>query len=285
MSSDKENKNDNGNNGECVCKCSSSRGAKRIKIVLCSLAAFVLLVVIGILFLGLMIKTGIQTVGSTVTKCDVSVDSVSVSLLRGRLEMKNLVMSNPEGYKTDSAFRLGRIFVSMHPMSIFSGDKITIDEIIIEGPEITYEMNLLAFTSNIGAIQKNVQSFVPESGEDDAKKDKEDKEEKSKTVQISRILVSDGKINLSATVAGGLAVPVPLPTIELKDIGKDEDITPPEATATVLNEVCGSVSSTAKEASKSLYDAAKTSGKVSGEAVDSIKDAGKSLLNVLKNKK
>ena len=264
MSEEKENQKK-----KCKCKCKGLL----LKVLLALAILLVVLVVALFLFLDFVIKTGIQTVGSTVTKCNVTVEDVSISILRGEVQLSNLVVGNPEGFKTDSAFKVGRIYVSMEPASVVMGKRTHVKEVIVEKPEITYELNALAFTSNIGAIQKNVQSMLPAKDEKEEEKPKEKKE--GRPVEISLVSVTDGKIRVSATFAGGKAVPVPLPTLTLKDIGKEKEVTSSEATATVFDEICSSVSRAAESVTKSVGDAAKKVG-------SSAKEAGKKIIDVFK---
>ena len=261
---------------EKECNCKKKCRCKIGRILLGVLVVIVVALCALLIFLDFVVKTGIQTVGSTVTKCNVTVEHVSISILRGKVELGDLIVGNPEGYKTEAAFKLGKIHVKMDPMSLFKGNRTYINEVLIDAPEITYEMNPLALTSNIGTIQKNVERLLPAKDEKEKEEKKAEKKE-GRPVEISLVKVSDGKIRISATFAGGLAVPIPLPTITLKDIGKEEEITPPEATATVLEEVCSGVVSSAKSSSAAVGDTAKDLGK-------SAVEKGKSLLKSITGK-
>ncbi|MBR4223147.1 MAG: AsmA family protein [Victivallales bacterium] len=165
------------------CKC------KLLKTFGIIVLVIVLLVVACVMFAGTLIKTGIQTIGSKVTKCDITVEDVSLSILRGHLRIDNLVVKNPEGFKTPSAFTLTKIEVKLVPTSLLS-DRIIINEVEIIAPEVTYELAPLKLTSNIGVIQKNVESFLP-SGDD---KPKEEEEKRRKTpARKSRLTMSSSR--------------------------------------------------------------------------------------------
>ena len=263
--------------------CKKKCGCRIGKILLGILIVIIVVLCALLIFLDSVVKTGIQTVGSAVTKCDVKVEHVSISILRGKVEMGDLVVGNPKGYKTDSAFKLGKIHVSMNPMSLFVGKRTYIKDILIDEPEITYEWNPLELTSNIGTIQKNVQSMLPAKDEkEEGDKLKEKKE--GRPVEISHVTVSGGTIRISATFAGGLAVPIPLPTITLNDIGKEKEITPPEATATVLDEVCTSVVTQAKSTTQTVSDSAEQLSKSAKALGNSAVEMGKSLFKSAKEK-
>jgi len=58
-----------------------------------------------------------------------------------------MVVGNPEGFKTESVFQLNQIRVILDPKSLLT-NRIHIREILIDAPEITYEVGLSG--SNIG---------------------------------------------------------------------------------------------------------------------------------------
>ena len=224
-------------------KCRKCKVAKIIGIVVIVL---ILALIVGAGCAGRIVKHSIQEIGGMVTKCDINIDDFDLSLLRGKLTINNLVVGNPEGFKTESAFKLGKVHVDLVTSSLFK-DRIIINEVQVIGPEITYEVAPVKFTSNIGSIQKNVESFLPASDE------KEEKPKKpGKKIQINHVIVSDGKINVSATFAGGHALPISLPTIEMNDIGKEKDVNGAEASAAVLDKTLGSVVAAASDSVKSI---------------------------------
>jgi hypothetical protein len=70
------------------------------------LVVLIVLVALGIhFFLDSAVKKGVETLGPKMTKVDVKLDSVSISLLSGSGKIKGLVVGNPEGYKTPHAIR------------------------------------------------------------------------------------------------------------------------------------------------------------------------------------
>ena len=231
----------------------------------------VLLVVALVIFvasLGGIIKTGIETVGSTVTKCKITVDDVDFSLLQGRMSITNLVVGNPEGYNTASAFELGQVKVSLEPGSVFS-DTVIINEVVIDGPKVTYEAGL--GNSNMGTIQKNIAAFLPAGSAEGAEgpADAEKPAGEGKKIIIDHFLFDNAEINLSVKVLQGNAVPVPLPKIEAngigraKEAGEAEGVAAGEAVAIVMNQVVAGVITSAKDAL----------GKLGGAGADAVKGA------------
>src|SRR5437879_3341314 len=95
----------------------------------------VVLAVVGVgLFLDSAVKQGVVTVGPRLTKVNVQLDSVSLSLLSGSGKLKGLVVGNPDGFKTPHAIRVGAASVSLVPSSVFA-DKVVIKSIRLEALE------------------------------------------------------------------------------------------------------------------------------------------------------
>ena len=191
---------------------------KALKIIGIIVVILIIAVFAIILNLGKIVKTGINTVVPQVTKCEAHVDDVNFNVFGGKFEIKNLVIKNPEGYKTDQAFSLGHIFVNVKMGSLLS-DVIEIDQVLIDAPEITYEVGL--GNSNLNTILENVNSALPSSDEE-KKEEKEEKKEGGKKVVINLVKVTNGRIGVSAKIAGGVEAPIVLPDIEIKDLGKKE---------------------------------------------------------------
>ncbi len=233
-----------------------------------------------ILNLGKIVKTGINTVVPQVTKCEAHVDDVNFNVFGGKFEIKNLVIKNPEGYKTDHAFALGHIFVNVKMGSLMS-DVIEIDQVIIDAPEITYEVGL--GNSNLNTILENVNSSLPES-DDKEKKEEPQKEEKKegKKVIVNLIKVTNGKIGISAKIAGGMEAPIVLPDLEIKDLGKKEGgISMVQAAAITLKTTLLSIFDVLKNSSKLLLDGAKAIGEGITEGIKSIGEGAKDSIKSL----
>lgn len=261
------------------------KGTKIWKVLVALLVVIILLFAGTLFFINNILKSAVEKVGSMVTDTDVKVKNIDLSFRKGELLINDFVVGNPEAYKTDNALSLSKIYVALEPKSIFS-DTIRIKEIIIEDPSLTYEVGL--GNSNLGTILENVNSFA---GADDDKKDKADKDKKadkgSKKVVIEHVLVQGGKINLSAKLLGGNALPVSLPKVELNDIGKESENGTDfiEAYALIFREMLqGAVkaaASSGKDILKGGADILKKSGK---EALESGKSALKETQKALEER-
>src|SRR5690242_6306792 len=93
---------------------------KRSKKILWSVV--LVLVVLGLgsiivagLFLGDIVKKGVETVGPNITKVTIKLDAVQLSLLAGSASLKGLVVGNPQGYQTPQAISASTIAVGINP--------------------------------------------------------------------------------------------------------------------------------------------------------------------------
>lgn len=214
-----------------------------------------------------LIKSAVETYGSEITKAEVTLDKVEIST-SGAGTLSGLKMGNPAGFKTDSAFSLGQVSVSLDTGSI-GGDVIVIKEIVIGAPAVTYEIG--ANGSNIDAIRKNVEDYVGGSGGSSSSGGS--KEGGTKLV-IENLYIRDGQVSVSATALGGNTLDAPLPTIHLKDIGKESGgATPGE----VADKVIRAVSDGATKAVGTL-DLSKVLGGATGAAKGAV-DQGKGMLD------
>lgn len=233
------------------------------KLLFTIVGGFFGLIIIGLIVLyfsiGSIIKQGVETFAPQVTGTSVTIKSVSLSPLSGNGHITGVVIGNPEGFKTENAFELGKFKIDIDLMSLLSDD-IIINEILIDGTKITYEPRFKG--SNITAIQKNVETFansaMPADEETATKEEAKEipSKKSSKSLLIKKLTISNSTVKIG--IIGGAVIPAPLPTIEMTNIGgKGKSI------GETVGEVFGSLTNGITEV-------------VSG-AAGSIKDAGKSL--------
>ena len=212
--------------------------------------------VVTAMFMDSIVKKGVETVGPAVAKVPVTLESASVSMLSGTGGIKGLAVGNPQGFKTPSAVKVGEVSVAVDAMSVFS-DKVVVRSVKVLAPEITFEGSLKG--SNLSKILENVQAFAA------AEKGGSTAGGPAKKLQVDELIISDGKVNLSLTVLGGKSATVPLPTIQLKNLGQDaQGITPAELSEKIFKAVLDNATQVAGD----------VVGKLGKEAVDAAKDLG-----------
>ncbi len=167
-----------------------------------------------------IITEAVEHFGSEITKTEVSLDKTVISVTTGKGSLHGLKVSNPKPFKTPGAFEFSEVSLTLDIASIIK-DTVMIKEIVIAGPEITYEVG--ANGSNIDAIKQNVDSYsTPSKSDPYEKKEAEPSDKKQKKFIIEKLIIRDGKINLSASFLNGKAMSVSLPGLTLNDIGKDK---------------------------------------------------------------
>ncbi|MSU62220.1 MAG: hypothetical protein EXS31_07470 [Pedosphaera sp.] len=248
------------------------------------LLVLVVLVVAGIIVVALkldgIIKSGVETVGPKIAKVSIKLDGVSVSALSGKGELKGLVIGNPEGYKTESAIKVGGVSVGVQPSSVFSS-KIIINSISVTGPEITFEGGMK--DNNLTKILANIEASLGGGGS--TEKAPADAGAQKK-LQVNDLTITDGKIKIVIPGFGGKSANVPLPNIHLSDLGKDSDgITPADLSKRIVSAVLeGStkaVTGALKDIGKGAVDAAASAGKA---AAGNLEKATKGIGDLFKKK-
>jgi uncharacterized protein involved in outer membrane biogenesis len=243
--------------------------------------SLVVLVVIAVVVVGLFldkaIKQGVETVGPQLTQVSIKLDDVKLSLLSGSGQIKGMVVGNPSGYKTPCALSLGSAALALKPSSLLS-DKIVIQSINVQAPEITFEGGLSG--NNLKQIQANVDAALGGGKAAPAAKPAPDKSGASKKLQVDDFVISGGKIHVSVTGMAGKAVTVPLPDIHLSQLGTGpEGITVGELTKKVLDTI---LAKTVEAVGPALNDIAK--GAVDAAKDSAVKSATKGVNDLFKKK-
>jgi len=247
---------------------------KRIVRILLGLVLILLVVaVLAILFIGTIVKTGVEKVGPVVTKVPVTLDSASLSVFSGNGELKGFMLGNPEGFKAKEAIKVGTMQLGIAPGSLLQ-EKKHIRVIKVEGPEITYEMGLKG--SNLGQILDNVSGTAEQDEKAPTKK-----EQTTKTkLQVDEFVITGGKIHVGATMVGSAAVP--LPEIRLTNLGEGPDgITPAELSKKVLSAVVDATTKAVAANAGKIGEAGKALGT---GAADQLKKAGSGVTDLFKKK-
>ena len=124
---------------------------KKIVYVLGAIIVLVVAVAIYVfVFAGDLIKTAVERVGSDATQAEVTLSKVDLDMFQGTGGMQGLIVGNPKGFKTPSAFELGEISLQIDKETV-GQNPVVIKSIAITGPIVTYEKG--DSTSNVDAIK------------------------------------------------------------------------------------------------------------------------------------
>jgi uncharacterized protein involved in outer membrane biogenesis len=192
-----------------------------------------------------MVKAGVESYAPQYTKTKIGLGGVDASILAGEISINDFLVGNPKGFKTSHAFKVEAVTVAVNIRSL-TGETIHVREIVIDAPDIIYELGGRA-GSNLQTIQNNV-SKAAGGGKTKGQAAKSGGDEGPRVI-IDNLYIRNAKVALSAAMLGGKKVPVPVPDIHLKDIGKDskdgKGATMSEAAGKVMDEITGSVTKAA----------------------------------------
>ena len=227
-----------------------------------ALLAVVLIVIALLLFvqygLGFAVRNGAKAAGPSLIGTPITIGSTHFRPLTGIVELGDLVIGAPEGFKAN-VFEMKSFRLIFEPKSLLS-DTIVVKEIVIADPMVSYELSGLSH--NIGAILKKLEG-------DGSKPDESEAEPKAggagKKVIIEHFVFSGAKIRIASTALGGKGAVIPMPVLELRDIGKKS------GGATTLDVVREILNSVAKGILGAVKDGAFAIG---GFAVDAVGATG-----------
>ena len=215
------------------------------------------------------VTKGVNTFAPQITGTTVNLESARISPLSGSGSFSGLVIGNPDGWSDNNLASLGHIHLDVAPMSLL-GDTIVIEDMVIEAPEFRYETKLVA--SNVKDLLKNIEKIAGAGTEEEAAEDSAEKR-----IAIKRFILRNGKVSIGT---GDAAVTVPLPDLELNDLGSpDNGLMPVRLAGAVSKEVVGDIIGASV---KALTTMGGTSG---ASALEGVKDVGGAIKGIFGGKK
>jgi len=185
-------------------------------------------------------------------------DRLHIEPLSGSVEILNLRAGNPPQFSHEHLLKLDRFLLELDPDTLES-DTLIIKEIHLEKPHVVYERKIR--TDNLTAFQDtlSIAAIQQEERTDDALEKQAIKEAETKRVIIEHLIVQGGTVR--AKISKLPTTPLPLPTIEMKNIGKEEG--------------GASLSEASTKIFSAFYDAIiGVAANATGYATDSLKGAG-----------
>lgn len=238
-----------------------------MKKILMGLVGLVLVAVIGVvafLYFNLngLIKQGVEEFAPRYTKTAVSLGSANVSIFSGEGGLSNLVIGNPQGYKSAQAFSLADVNVAVDTASVTT-DTIIIKSVDIVAPAITYEPGGKA-GSNLQQLVRNLQQSTKASSGGQQAGEGSGGEKK---VIIDRLIIREGKVSV-VTPLSKEPLSADLPKIELSDIGRKQG---GASSSDVLKQVIEKVTASASKVANVSLDDLK--GKAKAMATEKAQEA------------
>ncbi len=268
---------------------------KKLLIVAGGLILILIIVItVALSNLGPIIKKAVNTYGPDITQTDVRLETVDVSLFKGEATLVDFLLGNPKGFDTPNAMTVQSVHVNIDEKSI-TKDPVVIETIEVISPQITYELK--GKTDNFRALLNNIKERTGAKEAPEPAEPTPDQEEKpAKKILIREFILTDGTVNLAASVFKEKSITVNLPDMYLTDIGgKDEGASPAEVFRQIAEQlyqhiqsrqVRQALDSQLKELGKSLdqlkLDAGEgidRLGEKSKEELESVKDSVKGWLD------
>jgi len=241
-----------------------------IRIVGAVIVLIIIAVVVVFLSLNVIVKKGVETVGPPMTKTTVTLGSAAISPFSGSGTLKDLLVGNPDGYKTPFAVKFGSIKVAVSLPSVASST-ITVNEINIQDPEITFEGGFGG--NNLSQLLQNVDgaggsapasSATPASGGTSKK----------------FIVINGAEIHVSLTGLGGKEVTVPLPPLHLTNIGSEGNgVTASQLVDQILTPLLSSITEAVKNSATSLIGNSSNLTKGASGAIQNVGNGLKGLFH------
>lgn len=209
-----------------------------MKKVLIGLAVVVAIVGITIwLFLGSLddiVAGQIKSIGSELTGVPVAVDSVRIKLGDGSGQIKGLRISNPPGYKSNTAFNMDLLRLGINLDSLGT-PPLTLNELIIDSPIVNLEVNNKG-GSNLKDIATNVSNNTAKAD----KKSEEASDGKPIKIAIRKLTVKGVALHIQG-VESMKGTSITLPSIELTEVGGKQGATPGQIGTKVMVAVISEV--------------------------------------------
>ncbi len=156
-------------------------------------------------------KKTIEKEGAEITGVSVNVGEVYLSQQTGDGRMRDLMVGNPEGFHTPYAFSFADIYFKVDLPSLTT-ELFIIRELSMAAPNINIEQ--IAHGNNIQMIQAHIKSFVDAHLENN--------QAEVRRFIIESLIIENAKLHVSAPLIQVDLVTIPLPDINMANIGKDQ---------------------------------------------------------------
>lgn len=246
------------------------------KLILGTITIGIIVVAAGLYYLvtnlDAIVEAAIEKYGSETTQTKVRVDKVKIDLQHGASDILGLTVANPGKFDAPLAFSVGKIAVGINLESLTT-DVIIIDKITVTAPEVFYEMDKNR-DDNANALLDNIAKAAPSSGSGDSGSgDGAAGASKSTSpkLRIRHLLFTNGTIQAKVVPIQDKQYSLPLPTINMRNLGGSGGATPEQISEQILNRLLKQVRTTVKQ---NILDKRVDQAKAEAKAkLDAKKDA------------
>ncbi len=208
---------------------------KKLAIVLGGLVVLgVVAVVVVFVSIDAIARAAIERGSTYALGVQTTLDSADIGILSGEFRMKGLDVANPEGFTSDTFFRLGEGFVAV-TLGSLRQDTVELPTLSLTGVRMSLEKK--GGNSNYGVITDNLKRFeTSDTGQSG------DPAEPGKNFVIREIVITDINVTVDLLPLGGTLkrIEVPIDEVRLTDVGND-GLTTAEMTALVIKAIMAAV--------------------------------------------
>ena len=207
------------------------------------------------------VKDGVEGYVPPVLGTEVALGGVNLDPGNGFASLQDMMIGNPEGFKSDHLFKMDELQVQMDVgFDNLTSDVIRIKEIRMDGADMIYEIG--SNGNNVSKIQENIDAYITSLGIDMG----DDSSEKK--FIVDDVYINDTNVKLASDLLGGKGVSFPLPNLHIEDIGKREN---GAIASDIIKQVFGSISGSVKDVAQGEL-LKNTVGDVEGAAENVVKD-------------
>ncbi|UCE46296.1 MAG: AsmA family protein [Phycisphaerales bacterium] len=204
---------------------------KFLSIVLSVVVILIVLVILAVgLFANNALDMAIESAGTRALNVGVRVSEVDLSILRGKLGIRNLVINNPPGYQHDELLELAEGQVTVETRSLLS-DVVKIKDMKLDGMDVVLEQR--------GVSSNNLQDIIREL----PPRDKRPSEPGGKKLHVDNLEITDVEVLVKLLPVPGKVdtLTIKLAPIRMTDLGSKDDVDTAALSRKVLLAIAGKI--------------------------------------------
>lgn len=249
---------------------------KIITYVVVSIVVILLVLIVGFSIFGAgMIKGVVEKTASSTLGVPVTIKSINLSILSGKVEIKGLVVKNPPGYANETLLELGDGLVNLDIGSVMS-KTIKIQLVKLDNTKLTIEQK---------GLTNNLKEILDKLPKEEQKEPSPKTEKPGKNLNVNKLEITNTNVRVKLLPVPGKSdtVSLKLDPIVMENLGTDKKL----STATLVSKVMGALAAgVAKQGAGVLPDdMVKGIGSTLGKAAELGKgatEAGKNAVEGIK---
>lgn len=204
--------------------------AKVLGILLCSVVACLLAIVFGGgPVVATLVKAAVEKLDRDVLGVDVTIESLEVSIYRGLVDIKGLVVANAQGYSADYLLKVDRALADVSILNLIRSGlrEIIVEKIIFSNVDVIWEKSGMT-QSNVKEILEHMaarRKKVGQSSEGSKPKAqdaaKQTKKPSKRKVIVREVKFEDIGVKIASHILQGAGMRVAIADIDYPDFSAD----------------------------------------------------------------